>query len=107
MLLNNQDLMSEFYEEIEEDYPDITYEQLKEICFGSWRYVKKEMESGKLPTIRMKYFGVFRVHPSRAKYMLYCNEINLRRGHITEEQYKQYKNMIDEFLMRYEESNNN
>lgn len=87
MKLDNQQLMEEFYNSIKEDFPGVDYEQLKEVCFGPWRFLKQEMESGLLPTIRFKYFGTFQVYPGRAKNILYNLKKKFEEGRISEEVY--------------------
>lgn len=96
--LDNQQLLEEFYSTIKDDYPHVNFEQLKDICFGPWRFLKQEMESGLLPTVRFKYFGIFTVFPGRAKNMLYHLEEKIKTEKITEDQYLKYKEMIENYL---------
>lgn len=102
MKLNNQDLLEEFYQEIEEDFPNVSFEQVKEICFGPWRFLKDEMESGNLASVRLKYFGTFQVYPGRAKNMLYNLDKRYNANLIDEKQYLHYKGMIQDYLNKIE-----
>lgn len=98
MRLDNQELMEEFYSTVKDEFPDVDFEQLKDICFGPWRFVKQEMESGELPSIRLKYFGTFQVYPGRCNNMLYHLQNRFNKGLITEEFYLKYKTMIENRL---------
>lgn len=100
MKLDNQQLMEEFYSSVKEDFPNIDFEQLKDICFGPWRFLKQEMESGQLPTIRFKYFGTFTVYEGRARNMIYNLDKKFEQGKIEERQYLKYKEMIGNYLKR-------
>ena len=102
MKLNNQDLLEEFYQEIKEDFPEVSFEQVKEICFGPWRFLKDEMESGNLSSVRLKYFGTFQVYPGRAKNMLYNLDKRFKANLIDEKQYLHYKEMIQDYLNKIE-----
>lgn len=70
MKIDNQDLMIEFYERNKHLYPDMTFEQMKECCSTPYLFTKREMECGRLSTIRLKYFGTFMVYPKRAEAIL-------------------------------------
>lgn len=87
MKLDNQQLISEFHESIKESYPDLSYEQLKEVVFGPWRYLRDEMESGTFEPVRFRYFGVFQVYPNRAKNILKNLEDKYSKGIIDENTY--------------------
>lgn len=98
MKLDNQQLMSEFFEIIREEYPDLDYEQLKDVCFGPWRFLKDVMESGSLEPVRLKYFGVFQVHKGRANFLSYRLDKQLEENKLSQEQYDKHKTMINNFL---------
>ena len=57
MKIENQDLIEEFYEKVKDEFPSITIEDTKDICFTPWRFLKQQMESGELPEVRFKYFS--------------------------------------------------
>lgn len=103
MKLDNQQLMEEFHSTVKNEFPNIDFEQLKDICFGPWRFLKDEMESGNLPTVRLKYFGTFQVYPGRCNNMLYHLKNKFEKGLITEEFYNKYKTMIENRLKNLED----
>lgn len=105
MKLDNQQLIEEFYNQEKDNYPDITLEQFKDICFGPWRFLKDEMESGKLPEVRFKYFGTFQVYQGRAKNMLQNLKKRFEFKKIGSEQYFKLKNILENYLNEKENSN--
>ena len=98
MKLLNDDLINEFYKIIGSS--DITLEQAKDICYGPWRFLKEEMESGELSEVRFKYFGTFQVYPGRAKNMLV--KLKERVNSISTQEYLRIENIINNFLNKNE-----
>jgi nucleoid DNA-binding protein len=100
MTLKNDDLLHEFYAKEGHKYPDLNLEQFKEIVFNPWVFTKKQMESGELNTVRLKYFGTFQVYEGRAKRML----VNLKQRHkfnkIDPKQFFKLKDMLEKFLKK-------
>lgn len=102
MTLKNDDLLHEFYAKEGHKYPDLNLEQFKEIVFNPWVFLRKEMESGELETVRFKYFGTFQVYEGRAKRMLVNLEQRLKFNKIDTKQYFKLKDMIQKFLKKKE-----
>ena len=100
MILKNDELFHEFYSKEGHKYPHLNLERCKEAAFIPWVYTKKQMESGELDTVRLKYFGTFQVYQGRAKKML----INLKQRHkfnkIDPKQFLHLKGMIEKFLKK-------
>ena len=100
MILKNDDLLHEFYAKEGHKYPELDLEQFKEIVFTPWVFLRKEMESGELETVRLKYFGTFQVYEGRARRML----INLKQrftfNKIETGQYFKLKDMLEKFLSK-------
>lgn len=97
---DNQDLMSEFYQEIKDKYPEVDYNQIKDILFGSWMNLKQEMESGDLRDVRFEFFGVFRVHEKRVAGSHKMNQIKLEKGIMPLDKFNHYSNMYDKYFKR-------
>lgn len=102
MKLSNEELMKDFHKVMQDKYPDITLEQTKEICNGPWKFLKAEMESGNLNEVRMKYFGVFRVYPGRAKEMLFKLKDRFKYHKVAKDEYFRIKTMLEKFIERNE-----
>lgn len=98
MKLQNSELIEEFYNQEKHKYPDMTLEQFKEVCFGPWRFLKHEMESGELPEVRLKYFGTFQVYQGRAKHMLENLKKRFKFHKIDPVQYHKLKDMLEKYL---------
>lgn len=96
------DLMSEFFKEIKEEYPDLSFDQLKDILFGPWRFLREQIESGFFPEVRFEYFGVFKVYPGRVKYLLENLKERKDKGLITQEFYDKYEELLNNYIKRVE-----
>lgn len=103
MKVDNIELMEEFHEELKETYPDIHFDQLKDVLFGPWRYLREQMETGFFPDVRFEYFGVFKVYPGRAKHLLNNLEERLDKGLITPEFYAKYHKLLTDFIKSRED----
>ena len=102
MKIENQDLIEEFYEKVKDEFPSITIEDTKDICFTPWRFLKQQMESGDLPEVRFKYFGTFQVYKGRAENMLYNLKQRFKFHKIEPKQYFGLKQMLENFLNNYD-----
>lgn len=100
MRLTNKELIDEFYVRIQEQYPHLSQEQVRDIVFGPWRYLKQGMESGDLPEMRMKYFGVFQVYKGRAVNMLASLEERFKEGQVDTLTYQRLTTMLKKYLKR-------
>ena len=102
-----RELIEEFYEQVKEKYPDMNYAQIEAICRHPFTFVRKKMEQPNLPDIRLKYFGVFRVKPYRAKDRLKENDRMLALGRITPKKHGHFKTILSNFIERHESKSNN
>lgn len=100
MRIKSKDLIKDFYESIKEDYPDLTLKQVRDACHAPWKYTRKNMASGELPSIRLKYFGIFQVYEGRAKEMLRIIKERKDKEIISKERYEELKQMITKYLKR-------
>lgn len=105
MILKTPELIREFYEKEKHKYPGVTLEEFKEIIHTPWLYTKKQMESGELPTIRLKYFGTFQVYPGRAKNMLNNLKVRFKNLKIEPERYFKLKTMLEKFIEKNDKKN--
>ena len=94
-------LIEEFYEENKHTYPDIPLSEFNNICNSPFKLVREVMNRGLLKNIRLQYFGVFEIMPSRVKYSLQNLESNYTKGVVSEKRYKERK----EILSSYDTSN--
>jgi len=96
-LLSNKFLNDEFYDTEMSDSP-ITRDQMKDIVYHQFENVKKEITSGSLCTIRLKYFGIFVVYFGRAKAILNRTAEHYEKGTITKELFERRSKMIKDYL---------
>ena len=98
MVLKNDELLHEFYAQEGHKYPDLNLEQFKEVVFTPWVSLLKEMESGELETVRLKYFGTFQVYEGRARRMLINLKQRFNFNKIEPAQYFKLKTMLEKYL---------
>lgn len=89
--------IEEFYNEMKEYYPDLTLSDFNEICRTPFKYVKQVMSSGELKDIRLQYFGVFEVSPSRVKYNKKILKKNFEKGIVSENRYNKKMNILNNY----------
>ena len=91
------DLIEEFYEENKHTYPDLSINEFRNICNSPFKFAKEIINRGTLKNIRLQYFGVFEVMPSRVKYSLKTLEDNFKKNKITEEKYNKRKEILERY----------
>jgi hypothetical protein len=98
MKLTHPELIQEYFESIQEQYPGLTLQQCDAICSAPFMEVRKGIESGELPTIRLKFFGTFIAYPKRVKGIL-KNLENLFKNHkVSPGVYFKKKEQLEKFL---------
>lgn len=100
MLLNNSNLLEEFYEKIHKDYPELSYEKVRNICIAPWQFLRSIMLSGTLETVRLKYFGTFRVYPKKVAMSRKKNLERFQEGKMSKKDYDYYESMFKNYLSR-------
>jgi nucleoid DNA-binding protein len=94
------ELVQEYFERIQEQYPELSLQDISEICHTPFLMVRREMEKGELTTIRLKYFGTFTVYPKRVKAVLSKMEKDFKELKLTPKIYFGKKEMIEKYLKR-------
>ena len=102
MRLLHPDLVEEFYEKVKQDFPDISLKEMDEIVSSPFVSVREGIESGKLPTIRLKYFGTFTVYPKRAEAMKKTYNKMLEESRITPLNHKKKMYKLNTYLNKDE-----
>ena len=98
MKLESDKLVIEFYNKKSSEFPGITQEQAKDICYGPWKFLKQEMENGELSEVRFKYFGTFQVYPGRAVNLLNNLKERFRFNKVSKDEFFRIKNMLEKFI---------
>lgn len=108
MRILHPELIEEYFELIREQYPGLSLQQCNEICSAPFIEVRKGIESGDLPTIRLKFFGTFIAYPKRVKGILKNYENLFKNYKITPSTYFKKKEQLEKFLNKNkDESKNN
>ena len=90
-------LIEEFYEENKHKYSDIPLSEFTSICNSPFKFIREVINRGLLKNIRLQYFGVFEIMPSRVKYSLQSLENNYTKGVISEKRYKERKEILSNY----------
>lgn len=98
MKLESDKLVIEFHTKMSSRFPGISVDQAKDICYGPWRFLKQEMESGELSEVRFKYFGTFQVYPGRAINLLNNLKERFRFNKVSKDEFFRIKNMLEKFI---------
>ena len=104
MKVTHNELISEFFKEIKEEYPDLTYKECEEICSFPFKETRKHIESEELPVIRLKYFGTFVPYPKRVKGILKQYENLFKLKKIDQSKYFKKREMLTKHLKKHEEN---
>ena len=107
MKLIHPDLVQEYYDSIRESHPGLTLGQCEEICSAPFVEVRKGLESGEFPTVRLKFFGTFVAYPKRVKAILAQYERMFKDHKITPHNYFKKKEQLEKFLNKQDESKDN
>ena len=102
MRIEQNELIAQYFESIKQKYPQLSYDNIKEVVVAPWFYLKFNMESGNLDRIRLKYFGYFYVNAGRARRMIKEAEYRFSKQYITPKQYFKIKASIENYLKRLE-----
>lgn len=60
-MLEFDTVIEKFHDSIKEEYPDLTFNDVRAIVRNPFLFLRKQMAKPHLPTVRMKYWGIFRV----------------------------------------------
>jgi hypothetical protein len=102
MKLDNQILIEKYYNKVQQKYPDLSFDELKKIVSTPFEFLKQEMQSPELPTIRLKYLGVFVVYNGRAEYILRRTKESYQKGNITKKLHDERVETIERLLKKRE-----
>lgn len=106
MKMLHPDLLQEYYLSIKDKYPGLTKEQCNEICSAPFIEVRKGIESGEFPTIRLQFFGTFVTYPKRLTYYLKVYSKMFKEQRITAPKYFKKKEQLETALKRKQDEGN-
>lgn len=97
-ILEHEDAIKEYYEQVKDKYPNIDFEKFRKICKSPFEFIKKCIRSNDMPKIMIKYIGKFRIFPGRIKKALKSNDLYLEREIITPEYHQEKKGIYENYL---------
>jgi hypothetical protein len=96
-------MIKEFYEQVKEQYPQLSFEDIEIICSAPFKYLKNIFDNGSLDTVKLKRLGMFRPHPTRVK----TQYKNLLKSDYPEEKKKVLLKKIEDYLNEIQSKNSN
>lgn len=103
-LLETNDTIKEYYQEVKDNYPTIPFEEFMEICKAPFKFFKLKIEGEDMPTIYIKYFGKFKVFSTRLRTLLKALETKKHFNQINDERYTRHKEFL---LNKYQQVKDN
>lgn len=97
-LLEHDKAIRQYWLEVKDKYPDMTYEQFKEICKSPFTAIKMWIRSGIFYKIMIKFLGKFRVSKFKAKEAMASNQRKFDKEEISEEQYLRDKLYLENYM---------
>lgn len=94
-LIENDDLIKEYFETIKDQYPEITLDRLSRMLKAPFYFVRDQMSREDMPTIMFKYLGKFRTFSGKIKKLVDRNNKNLAFGHISVAEYERKRIIYD------------
>lgn len=96
MIKSNDELFKEFFENVKEDYPKLSYDKIKTIVTSPWIHLKDTMEN-ELDDMRIQFFGKFLIFPKRVIMEYKKLKERFDKGLITEKTYKEKKEQVEKY----------
>lgn len=97
----SDELIAEFTSLIRERFPEVSVEQVYNICRSPFKLIASEMKSGRLRSVRIKYLGTFSVFPGRVKGIYKKIQILHSQGKASDERLAQAKKRMDDYFSNY------
>lgn len=104
MRLEVKETVKDYFETIQEKYPNLTLEQCKEVITTPFEMVKEDMENAEFSTCRLKYLGTFFVYPKKAKAALEGWTKMFKSHKIDRTEYFELKSKIEKYIEEHEEN---
>lgn len=101
----NNKLIERFYESIKEEFPNLSKEEINQVCLFPYRYFKSRMSDDDIPDVRIKYLGSWQVFSTPVISRL--NTVQERIDRKTREDKVIYPNEIEELNKLKEYVKNN
>lgn len=70
-MIQPSELIDEYISLIKDEYPDISKDEIESILRISWKFIRENIENLSTTSIRLKYFGTFKIYKSRLKSLIF------------------------------------
>lgn len=94
--LTHEQAIQQYYETIKDKYPNLSYEEVYNLCHSPFKSIITYMRDERLPHIFIKHLGKFKVFPSKIKDLIKAFQVFYDKGYHTKEKYEK----IQEFLAK-------
>lgn len=96
--------IKKFFNLISDQFPELSYKQIENICLSSFKYVRYIFDEGTLDEIQIKHLGKFRVVPARVKAIKH-RLLNTSYGEMyNPEKRAELLNKIEQYELQHPES---
>lgn len=102
MKLEIEQLIDQFYEEVKEQFPDLSKESVKEMVYTPFKVVKTALQHDDLKVFKFQFFGTFYLPLKRAYFLLNNLEIAYEKGKVTKNIYNRLKKAYESYITRKE-----
>ena len=99
--LQHSKAIEEYYQQVKDKYPDISFERFNAICRSPFNFIKELIRSARLPIIMVKHLGKFVPAVSRVKQRLEAEKVFFEKNIIDEETYKYRSTFLQNYLNDY------
>ena len=100
-----EEICSEMYKQVREDFPDLTFSDFKEIVKTPWFCLAQSFSSfEEYRPFRMHYFGLFSIPISQTKKGERLIKQSLEKKLVTQEEHDQVMNKINKVREEHEKN---
>lgn len=101
-MAQGDELIKEYYDSLEVK-PEMSYEQFVDVCKAPFKFLRRQISSDELPTIRFTFLGSFQVLPGMVIKMLQYTQDRFDKQLITEKEYQRYMTLLTNHIKRNRE----
>lgn len=94
-MVEPEELIKRFHNEIIRKYPNLSLEELNLICRAPFIFLRRQMARLDLPQIRFQYWGVFKVKGGRLSAMSKITEKASKSDRVSSEKIDKMKQIIN------------
>lgn len=100
MIITADKLVSDYYNQVKDKYPEISFERFEKICKLPFYYIRKKIGNMSFPLIHIKYLGKFLVYPGKVEAYLRGFKTKLDKKEMTKEEFDDSTKPLSDFLKK-------